>query len=223
MRIFTCIFTHPSLLPRLHRRFDTVDPRFTSPVVTLWYRAPELLLGTRTHAPSLDMWSAGCIMAELLLGKPLFTAQGELPLLAAIFRLMGAPNAQQHPSLAALLEGKLVPRAQPGLSGVAALRAMFPRAAFRDVGVLTESGLSLLAGLLELEPTRRLSAAEALKHQYFTEAPLPVAPEALHWAGRTHELGAVATKDDFGELRLEACAGVSADDGVVTPEVGYCE
>jgi serine/threonine protein kinase len=50
---------------------------YTNNVVTLWYRAPELLLGKRKYTFSIDMWSVGCIMAEIIIGKPLFKGNKE--------------------------------------------------------------------------------------------------------------------------------------------------
>lgn len=65
----------------------------TVKVVTLWYRAPELLLGIRGYSPKVDVWSVGCLAAELLLGKPLFEEQqNETQLMKRIFELMGTPD-----------------------------------------------------------------------------------------------------------------------------------
>ena len=60
-------------------------PNLTQLVVTLWYRAPELLLGTSTYDSSIDMWSYGCIFAELLLKKPLFESKNEVDALSRIW------------------------------------------------------------------------------------------------------------------------------------------
>lgn len=69
----------------------------TPTVVTLWYRAPEILLGCDSYGPAVDMWAAGCIMAELLRTQPLFPAQGELDCLAMMCKTLGAPTPKIWP------------------------------------------------------------------------------------------------------------------------------
>lgn len=68
------------------------NPHYTNNVVTLWYRAPELLLGSDAYTPAIDMWSVGCILAEMMLKAPLFPADSELALLDMIFDLCGTPQ-----------------------------------------------------------------------------------------------------------------------------------
>ena len=70
-------------------------------VVTLWYRAPELLLGADTHDEAVDMWAAGCILAELLYcpAGPLFHGEGELAQLSRMFPLLGKPDTESWPDL----------------------------------------------------------------------------------------------------------------------------
>lgn len=62
----------------LARKFGSPLRPYTNLVVTLWYRAPELLLGTEIYSPAIDMWSIGCIFAELILKDPLMMGKGEL-------------------------------------------------------------------------------------------------------------------------------------------------
>ena len=64
----------------------------TNRVVTLWYRAPELLLGSRNYKPSVDMWSVGCVLAELILGKVLFPGEKEEKQISLIFEKCGYPK-----------------------------------------------------------------------------------------------------------------------------------
>lgn len=73
------------------------DPlRDYSPVVvTLWYRSIEVLLGERKYSPAVDMWSVGCIFAELLLKKSLFNGEGELDQIRQIFSVLGAPSEER--------------------------------------------------------------------------------------------------------------------------------
>lgn len=75
------------------------DPTCLHPnVVTLWYRAPELVLNSPSHSVAVDVWSAGCIFAELMMGKPLFgDAMSDLALVKAMVDLIGAPNTTVWP------------------------------------------------------------------------------------------------------------------------------
>ncbi|KAI6005237.1 Pkinase-domain-containing protein [Pisolithus orientalis] len=75
----------------------------TQLVVTLWYRAPEILLGATNYSTAVDMWSVGCIFAELLLKEPLFQAKGEIELLSMIFKLLGPPTTLGLDLLTSLL------------------------------------------------------------------------------------------------------------------------
>jgi cell division cycle 2-like protein len=70
---------------------------YTNLVVTLWYRAPELLLGTDIYGPAIDMWSVGCILAELILKDPLMMGKGELDQIDKIFRIFGNPTQDSWP------------------------------------------------------------------------------------------------------------------------------
>lgn len=75
----------------LGRVFSLPVGKYTHEVVTPWYRAPEVLLGTRCYSTGIDVWSVGCILAEMVTGKPLFYAEGELEQLLSIFRYALAP------------------------------------------------------------------------------------------------------------------------------------
>ncbi|KAH9247114.1 hypothetical protein BASA81_015307 [Batrachochytrium salamandrivorans] len=145
-------------------------------VVTLWYRAPELLLGSLNYTPAIDMWSMGCIFASLLLAKRNKTRalfQGinkdgaQNPFQAdqvdRIFRILGPPNPQDWPEVVSMEQYKnLVPKKrQPGVD----LRSEFPD--------ISESCYNLLSKLLELNPAKRFSASTALQHPYFTTSPRP--------------------------------------------------
>lgn len=66
-------------------------------VVTPWYRAPELLLNTRDHCPAVDLWSAACIFAELMIAKPLFDGMSDLALIKQITDLLGSPSLSNWP------------------------------------------------------------------------------------------------------------------------------
>ncbi|EMD41778.1 hypothetical protein CERSUDRAFT_120728 [Gelatoporia subvermispora B] len=138
----------------------------TQLVVTLWYRAPEILLGAITYSTAVDMWSVGCIFAELILKEPLFQAKGEIELLSMIFKLLGPPTAASWPNFQTLPLAKTItlPPQQPPQ-----LRQKFP--------YLTSAGLDLLSRLLTYDPENRISATEALQHPYFNESPYPKHPD----------------------------------------------
>jgi len=147
-------------------------PKLTQLVVTLWYRAPELLLGTENYGSAIDIWSIGCIFAELLTRDPLFQGKNEVDQLSKIFNLLGTPTTTSWPGFRSLPNAKAL---HPILyaSNISAPRAL-PTSKFP---YLTSSGLKLLSELLSLNPADRPSAAETLAHPYFREDPRPKAKE----------------------------------------------
>jgi serine/threonine protein kinase len=90
----------------LARGFTVPFPELTHEVVTLWYRAPEILLGQASYTPSVDIWSVGCIYAEMLMGKPLFEGECEIGQLFKIFRVLGTPNESVWAGVSSLPEFK---------------------------------------------------------------------------------------------------------------------
>ncbi|KIK28603.1 hypothetical protein PISMIDRAFT_673673 [Pisolithus microcarpus 441] len=138
----------------------------TQLVVTLWYRAPEILLGATNYSTAVDMWSVGCIFAELLLKEPLLQAKGEIELLSMIFTLLGPPTSATWPDYSTLPLAKSVTLPSPHAHQ---FRQRFPH--------MTTSGLDLLMSLLTYDPQQRISAEEALRHPYFSESPLPKHPD----------------------------------------------
>jgi serine/threonine protein kinase len=71
-------------------------------VITLWYRPPEVLLGSTDYGPAVDMWSVGCILAELLTRKPIFRGKNEVEQVALIFKTCGRPTEQDWPEHSSL-------------------------------------------------------------------------------------------------------------------------
>jgi len=172
---------------------NAINPRYTTPVVTLWYRPPELFFGAVSHTTAIDMWSVGCIFAELILGKPLFSAEGELAMISAIFNLCGHPTMATWSGFFELPQAALwrpskqqqqqpsaqVDSSDPLATVRANIRKMFPSHSYTGAGYLTEVGVDLLAKMLSINPETRISASEALSHPFFSELPLPGAPSAL--------------------------------------------
>ena len=128
---------------------------YTHEVVTLWYRAPEILLGTLEYSPAVDTWSLGVIFAELLEKRPLFPGDSEIDQLYRVFRLLGTPDENAWPGVSRLRDYKTTfPQWAP-----TNLRARFP--------YLDELGHDLLARMLVYDPAQRITPKEALEHPYF--------------------------------------------------------
>ncbi|KAJ8343909.1 hypothetical protein SKAU_G00312380 [Synaphobranchus kaupii] len=140
----------------------------TPRVVTLWYRAPELLLGSKTQTTAIDMWAVGCILAELLAHKPLLPGGSEIQQVDLIVQLLGTPNENIWPGFSRLpLVGQYSLRKQPYNN----LKNKFTW--------LSEAGLRLLNLLFMYNPQRRATADDCLESSYFKEKPLPCEPELM--------------------------------------------
>ncbi|CAG8609582.1 12555_t:CDS:10, partial [Acaulospora morrowiae] len=150
----------------LARKYGSPLGPMTGLVVTLWYRAPELLLGIKEYSTAVDMWSVGCIFGELVNKEPLLPGRAELDQLNKIFELLGMPNEKIWPGFSKLPYAKNIPYSKQSHN---TLRSRFP--------YLTENGINLMSKLLTYDPAKRITAEEALKHPYFTESPLPKDPE----------------------------------------------
>ncbi|KAM7262282.1 hypothetical protein ACFE04_021359 [Oxalis oulophora] len=147
----------------------------TNHVVTLWYRPPELLLGATKYGPAVDMWSAGCIFAELLYGKPIFPGKNEADQIKKIFQLCGYPSENDWPGISKI----------PWFKNFKSLRLM--KRQLRDVFQINKHALNLLDQLLELDPSKRISAKDALDADYFWTEPLPSDPKSLPKYESSHE------------------------------------
>ncbi|KAE9374747.1 kinase-like protein [Stipitochalara longipes BDJ] len=151
------------------RYFGDPPPKMTQLVVTLWYRAPELLLGTERYGTAVDMWSVGCIFGELLTKEPLLQGKNEVDELSKIFELCGIPTEESWPGFRRLPNARSLRLPKNPVSQGSVLRAKFP--------FLTSSGSELLISLLSLNPAKRPSAKEVLEHGFFREDPKPKSRE----------------------------------------------
>jgi len=141
----------------LARAFGVPLRAYTHEVITLWYRAPEILLGSKLYACPVDIWSVGCIFAELLNRHALFPGDSEIDQLYKIFRIMGTPDESVWPGVTSLPEYKSTfPKWKATV-----LKKCIPR--------LDELGSDLLNQLLHYEPSRRITAKDALQHPYFAD------------------------------------------------------
>ncbi|KAF9086273.1 negative regulator of the PHO system [Mortierella sp. AD031] len=141
----------------LARAFGIPVNTFSNEVVTLWYRAPDVLLGSKTYSTSIDIWSAGCIMAEMYLGRPIFAGSNNQDELMKIFKVMGTPTEETW----------------PGVSKLSEYRKDFPyyppKPLSTVVPMIDTFGMDLLLQMLIYQPQKRITAKDALNHVYFND------------------------------------------------------
>lgn len=134
------------------------SPRPLTPgVVTIWYRSPELLLGTRYYTPSVDLWSAGLVLAELLFSAPCLTGETAIEQLALIVKLLGSPTSDDLAALSVMGCPDLVKWRREGLA-----IGRVDNLERRFLDATSPETVSMLKGLLKWDPHARLTAAEAL-------------------------------------------------------------
>lgn len=141
----------------LARAFVPPIRPFTHEVVTLWYRAPEILLGSKSYALPIDMWSVGTIFAEMVTKRPLFPGDSEIDEIFKIFRVLGTPDESSWAGCTNLPDWNTSFPVWPPLS----LAKFVPN--------LSEEGVDLLEQMLALDPRRRITARDAMSHPYFAD------------------------------------------------------
>lgn len=150
---------------------DTRCRVYTNRVVTLWYRPPELLLGERNYGPSVDMWGIGCIMCELYCKEPVMKGSSEIQQLDLIVDNLGPITPETWPGVNELpLYAKISKK----------LERPYRKLLFHRVKRYTqdEDALSLLEKLMKLDPKKRISAIDALDHDFFWNDKIPPADVA---------------------------------------------
>lgn len=169
----------------LARPYDEPPPRpgtgagkpgreYTSMVVTRWYRAPELVLGESRYTTAVDMWGVGCVFSEMFRRHPILQGVSDADQAHCIFKLLGGPTQETMPGFERLPGG----------------RTSFPyrRTLEERFNDLDPASLSLLSDLLKLDPQTRLTAVDALSHEFFRLAPKACHPEELPRYNDSHEL-----------------------------------
>jgi len=153
------------------RAFNLPLPKYTHEVVTTWYRAPEILFGCQEYSLGVDVWSAGCILAELATGAPLFHGDSEIDTIFQIFRKLGTPNQAQW----------------PGLEQLPDYKATFPqwtRRPWTDIrntaSQVGAPGMKLLDEMLRYDPVMRISAKRSLQHGYFSASLAAISSADVH-------------------------------------------
>jgi len=126
-------------------------------VVTLWYRAPDVLMGSTKYSATIDMWSTGCIFAEMVTSKPLFPGKNNADQLQQIFKVLGTPTEHDWPGM------KSLPEYDPNWF-------VYPSQKITSVVPgLDADGYDILQQMLQYDPAKRISSKAALKHPYFKD------------------------------------------------------
>ncbi|PAN30660.1 hypothetical protein PAHAL_5G350400 [Panicum hallii] len=174
------------------------DPRhkrpMTSRVVTLWYRPPELLLGATDYGVGIDLWSAGCILAELLYGKPIMPGRTEVEQLHKIFKLCGSPS-EEYWKKSKLPHATIFKPQQPYKRCI--------RETFKD---FPASALPLVETLLAIDPAERQTATAALHSDFFSTEPYACDPSSLPTYPPSKEMDAKLRDEEARRLRAAAKA-----------------
>ncbi|GAV64218.1 Pkinase domain-containing protein [Cephalotus follicularis] len=166
----------------------------TSRVVTLWYRPPELLLGATDYGVGVDLWSAGCILAELLAGKPIMPGRTEVEQLHKIYKLCGSPS-EEYWKKSKLPNATLFKPREPYKRCI--------RETFKD---FPPSSLPLIESLLSIDPAERQTATAALRSDFFTTEPCACEPSSLPKYPPSKEIDAKRRDDEARRLRTASKA-----------------
>jgi len=139
----------------LARAFGIPVRSYTHEVVTLWYRAPDVLMGSRKYSTPVDIWSVGCIFSEMVNGRPLFPGTNDTDQLQKIFKIMGTPSEQSWPTITELPDWK------PDFT------IFEPQPWSSIVPNLDPRGIDLMGKMLMYHPDQRVAGRGAMDHEYF--------------------------------------------------------
>lgn len=163
----------------LARTYGSPSRIYTHQVVTRWYRAPELLYGSRMYGTGIDMWAIGCILAEMFRREALFPGESDLDQLDRIITVLGTPTEKNWHGVTELPDFVEFNQVSKGQS----FADRFP--------ALQQDALDILEKMLKLNPNERCTCTEALNMAYFKTEPFPTAPAFLP---RTKETTSETTK-----------------------------
>ncbi|XP_041974769.1 extracellular signal-regulated kinase 2 [Aricia agestis] len=135
------------------------DPCLTDYVATRWYRAPEILIASKNYTKGIDMWSLGCILGEMLTGKPLFPGSSTVNQIERIMSVLPRPSSED---IAAVCSGYGSSLIKEQASNSNASLSTLLSTSSRDAADLVKQ-------LLVFNPTKRLSAEQALNHEYVSK------------------------------------------------------
>ncbi|KAI9503731.1 kinase-like domain-containing protein [Coemansia spiralis] len=149
----------------LARLFHEPRRPMTPQVATLWYRAPELILGSSEYTKAIDLWSVGCIFGELLIHRPFMPGNNEQEQMELIVKMIGAPNDRIWPGYRQLPLSSTIRLPENRLNNL--------KIAVRNV---SNNTILLLNSFLTYDPRKRISVQAALDHPYFYEIPTATRP-----------------------------------------------
>jgi cyclin-dependent kinase len=150
----------------LARGYGVPVKTYTNEVVTLWYRPPDILLGNKIYDISCDIWSAGCIFAEMLLGHPLFSGKNESEQCEQIFHLIGTPDEDTFNWL------KESPEWNTGINGDGFTKVTRKNFLTTFNQVDDQLAIDILDKILVFDPEQRICTDDLLKHPFFQDLDL---------------------------------------------------
>eukprot|EP00744_Colponema_vietnamica_P015501 GILI01021718.1.p1 GENE.GILI01021718.1~~GILI01021718.1.p1 ORF type:complete len:348 (+),score=10.08 GILI01021718.1:27-1046(+) len=142
--------------------------KYSHDVVTLWYRPPDIILGSVMYGYSADIWSAGCIFAEMIARKPIFAGRNPKDHLLRIFAVMGTPTPQNFPMMNVYPQSStILPSVLQSVPGQRTFESWLESNNVRSI--VRPEGIDLLLGMLQFDPAKRLNSVEVLGHPYFAD------------------------------------------------------
>jgi protein kinase len=182
-------------------KHTSMKPPYTDYISTRWYRAPEVLLKATKYTTAVDMWGFGTLMAELYIQRPLFNGNSEVDQLFKISSVLGTPEGwREGDELASRMNYKWPPTTKMGLKSI--------------IHGASAEGLDLMESLLTYEPGRRITAANALRHPFFSKGSFQRIDPAVNESSMSRE-----EQDAINKQFYENDAGAVVEI-VETPRVG---